>query len=65
MPASWKLLYKDKAGQWQPVKAKGTFGVAANTYNSTEFDPVETNGLRLEAQLHPNFSGGILEWRVE
>jgi hypothetical protein len=29
------------------------------------FDAVETTGLRLEVQLRPDFSGGILEWKVE
>jgi hypothetical protein len=65
VPASWKILYKDAAGNWQPVKAKGPFGVGADRYNAVEFDPVETTGLRLEAQLRKDYSGGILEWRVE
>jgi len=29
------------------------------------FNPVETQALRLEVQLQPEWSGGILEWRVE
>jgi hypothetical protein len=65
VPASWKILYKDAAGNWQPVKAKGPFGVDANKYNAVEFEPVETTGLRLDAQLRKDYSGGILEWRVE
>jgi hypothetical protein len=65
VPASWKLLYKDKAGTWQPVKAKGSYTVNLNQFNGVEFEPVETNGLRLEAQLQEEHSGGILEWRVE
>ena len=64
-PASWTLLYKDSGGQWQPVKAKSAYGVEPNRYNSVEFEPVETAGLRLEAKLQPNYSGGILEWKVE
>jgi len=28
------------------------------------FDPIETTAIRIEAQLRPNCSGGILEWRV-
>ena len=65
VPASWKLLYKDAAGAWQPVKAKGPFGAAADKYNAVEFEPVETTGLRLEAQLRKDYSAGILEWKVE
>ena len=65
VPASWKLLYKDSAGQWQPVKARGPYGVETNRFNDVEFEPVETAGLRIEAQLQKEYSGGILEWRVE
>lgn len=65
VPASWRLLYKDTGGQWQPVKASGNFGVEMNRFNSVEFDPVQTAGLRLEAKLQPDYSGGILEWKVE
>jgi hypothetical protein len=39
--------------------------VQANRYNAVEFEPVKTTGLRLEAKLQPNYSGGILEWKVE
>jgi hypothetical protein len=65
VPASWRLLYKDGQGNWQPVKATGTYGVDANKYNDVAFEPVEVTGLRLEAALRPRYSGGILEWRVE
>ena len=65
VPASWRLMFKDAQGKWQPVKAAGTYGVEANRYNAVSFEPVETTGLRLEARLQPDYSGGILEWRVE
>jgi hypothetical protein len=29
------------------------------------FQPVETTALRIEVQLQLEFSGGILEWKVE
>jgi len=65
VPASWKLLYQDSGGNWQAVRAKGPFGVERNQFNAVEFEPVEATGLRLEAQLQKDFSGGILEWRAE
>jgi hypothetical protein len=65
VPQSWKLLYKDASGRWQPVKAKVAYGVEADRYNAVEFEPVETTALRLQVQLQPNYSGGILEWRVD
>lgn len=63
VPQSWRLLYRD-GDQWKPVKASAEFGVQADTFNRVTVDPVKTNGLRLEVQLQPGFSGGILEWRV-
>jgi DUF1680 family protein len=63
VPTSWRLLYK--AGDaWQPVSATAPFGTALDGYNVVPFAPVETTALRLEADLQPDRSAGLLEWRV-
>lgn len=63
VPASWRLLYQ--VGQtWKPVEAKGNYGVRRDGWNELEFAPVQTTAVRLEAVLQPEFSGGILEWRL-
>jgi len=49
---------------WKPVEGAGDFGVAKDAFNKVAFPAVETDGLRIEVQLQPNVSGGILEWRV-
>ncbi len=64
VPESWRLLYKTGSG-WQPVNARGAFGTRRNRFNRVAFAPVETAALRLEVQLKPDFSGGILEWKIE
>jgi hypothetical protein len=64
LPKSWQLFFRD-GGEWKPVEHPSGYGCAANKYNRTTFDPVETDGLRLEVQLPENFSAGIHEWRVE
>ncbi len=33
-------------------------------FNRCTFDPITTEVLRLEVQLQPNWSGGILEWKL-
>jgi hypothetical protein len=38
---------------------------AASRYKRTTFDPMETDGLRLEVQLTEKFSSGLLQWKVE
>jgi hypothetical protein len=61
---SWRLLYKDGDTR-KPVTNAGIYGVDKDKFNSVKFDAVQTTSLRLEAQLQPGFSAGILEWRVD
>ncbi len=63
VPKAWKLLCRD-GDTWQPVKSTGELGVAKDRFNEVEFVPVKTNALRIEVELQPEFSGGVLEWRV-
>jgi len=63
VPKSWRVLYKD-GDSWKPVSATTEYATKKDTYNRATFAPVQTAALRLEVQLQPNFSGGILEWRV-
>jgi hypothetical protein len=63
VPQSWRLFYR-RGERWHPVEASSEFGIKPDTYNRVAFKPVEAEGLRIEAQLQPNFSAGILEWKV-
>ncbi len=62
-PQSWKLLLR-RAGSWTEVESSAAPGTALNQYNSFRFEPIETDGLRIEMQLQPEWSGGALEWKV-
>lgn len=66
IPLAWRLVWRD-GDQWRPVQLKpGTrYGTAIDQFNTVEFEPVTTRELRLEVDLQPQFSGGILEWQVE
>ncbi len=64
VPQSWKLLYRD-GDAWKPVEAKGKYDTSKDRFVELEFAPVKTGALRIEVQLQPEFSGGILEWRVQ
>jgi uncharacterized protein len=50
VPSSWRLTYKEN-DQWHPVSGAGQFKTEKDRYNTTEFTPVETSGLRLEIEL--------------
>jgi len=62
-PESWRLLYK-KGDAWKPVTGASSFGTEVDKFNRVTFEPIETDGLRIELQLRENRSGGVLEWRV-
>jgi DUF1680 family protein len=64
VPASWKLLAK-VGGQWIPVTNPSGYGVEANRYNQTQFNPIEVEALRIEGQSQPTWSTGVLKWKVE
>jgi len=64
VPQTWRLSYKD-GNEWKPVTGPSTYGTQVDQFNNVTFDPVETTALRIDVQLQPKWSGGILEWRVE
>lgn len=62
-PLSWRLLARH-AGEWREVQASGPAGVELDGFNTLSFQPITTDGLRIEVQLREERSAGILEWRV-
>ncbi len=64
LPTSWKLLYK-KDNEWIPVEVTTPYEIAKDKYDTVEFKPVTTTGLRLLIQLPKNDATGIHEWIVE
>jgi hypothetical protein len=64
IPKSWRLLYKD-GNNFKQVSNASSYSIEKDKFNSVRFDLVQTTALRLEVQLQQDFSGGILEWRVD
>jgi hypothetical protein len=52
---------------WTPVKLApaSRWGTAKDAWNEVEFEPVETSAVRIDVELAPKYSGGLLEWQVE
>ena len=63
VPKSWQLTYQ-KNGEWVPVSGASAYGTDRDKYNGISFLPVTASAFRLEVQLQPGFSGGILRWRL-
>lgn len=64
VPASWKIQYK-AGNTWKDVAAKGSYGCKKDCYNTIDFAPVQTNGLKLVVNLQEGESGGVIEWKVK
>ena len=64
-PESWTLYYKDDKGEWQEVEEHSPYAVLKDCYNSVDFKPVRTTGLKILAKLRKGESGGVLEWKVK
>ena len=64
VPQSWRRLYQS-GDTWKTVTGTSAYGTEMDRFNRITFDPVETKAIRIEAQLQPDWSGGILEWKVE
>ncbi len=65
VPKSWRLLYKS-GDVWVPVDVTAEIiRCKKDDWNRVTFPAVETTALRIEVQLQPDFSGGILEWAIK
>src|SRR5665213_780378 len=62
-PASYRILYWN-GSDFVPVPNARGFGLAADKFNTTSFDEVQTDKLRLEIVAEGIHPAGVLEWRV-
>jgi hypothetical protein len=63
VPQSWRVLWRP-GRNWKPVEGVSEYGTKPDAFNRVAFTPVETLGLRIEVQLQPKFSGGVLNLKV-
>ncbi len=62
-PASYRILYWN-GSDFVPVTKADGLGVAHDTFNTTTFDEVRTDKLRLEVVPDGMHSAAIIEWKV-
>ena len=65
VPQSWRILYQDAQGQWQPVSGANAYPTDKGVACTVNFDPVKTKALRLEVILPNDNSAGLFEWIVK
>ena len=65
VPQSWKVYYKDNAGEWKPVENTNAYKVEKGMGNEVVFKPVTTKAIKLEVKLAEKNAAGIFEWEVE
>jgi len=63
LPKACRVTYWNGTA-FVPVGNPSGLGVAGDTYNTTTFDEVTTNKLRIEIDAAGQASTGILEWKV-
>ena len=65
VPKSWRILYKDDAGEWVPVSGADRYPTAKGEACTVNFTPVETTAVRLEVTLPEDNASGLFEWSVK
>lgn len=64
IPESWRAYYL-KNGKWKEVAKHGEYPVSKDEFNSIEISNVRTKAMKLEIKLQKDYSGGILEWKLD
>ena len=64
IPQSWRLLYRD-GNDWKEVRSASAYGLQRDRFNGVTFRETKTSALRLEVKLQSDYSGGVLEWKVQ
>ena len=65
MPDSWKLYYKDAAGNWVEVKNPSGYPTLKGVACTVTFDAVKTAAVKLELVQPSDKSCGLYEWSVK
>ncbi len=65
LPKSWRLLYRDAGGDFEPVRNKTAYPIEKDRFNKVDFEPVKTNAVKIEIVLQDRWSAGVQEVVIE
>lgn len=65
LPRSWKVYYKNEAGEWTLVPEADAYPVSKGNPNTVHFAPVSTSAVKLEVVLPEKYAAGMYEWEIQ
>lgn len=65
LPRSWKVYYKNEAGEWTPVSEADAYPVSKGNPNTVHFAPVSTSAVKLEVVLPEKYAAEMYEWEIQ
>lgn len=65
LPRSWKIYYKNEAGEWTAVPEADTYPISKGNSNTVHFTPVRTSAVKLEVVLPEKNAAGMYEWEIQ
>jgi len=65
VPKSWRILYRDANGSFQPVEDATSYGIEKDKFNEVTFKPAKTDAIKIEIVLRENWAAGVQEVVIE
>jgi DUF1680 family protein len=65
VPKSWRVLYRDDQGNFKPADNNTPYLTEKDTFNKVGFEPVRTDGVKIEIMLQDEWSAGVQEVVIE
>lgn len=65
LPRSWKIYYKNEAGEWTAVPDADAYPISKGNPNTVHFVPVKTSAVKLEVVLPEKNAAGLYEWEIQ
>jgi hypothetical protein len=65
LPESWKILYRNAKGEFEPVENAAPYPIKKDTFNKVTFKPVRTDCVKIEIKLQKDWAAGVQEVIIE
>ena len=65
VPDSWKIYYRNSAGEWVEVEALGAYPREKGIASEVSFKPVSTDAVKIEIVQPEEYSCGLFEWDIK